>query len=712
MKDRSTVRSTCGQCYAGCGIIVHLGKDGPCKIEGDPESPVNRGALCEKAPASLEYLSHPERLRHPLRRVGERGGGCWQRISWDEALDAVAEGLGKAGADFGPEGVAFIQGAAKGLQDTYLCRLANVFGSPNFVSQGYVCFLPRKFGSLLTFGFAPNPDYDFPPRCILVWGSHKAKIREYQDTLRAREKGAKLVVIDPRGTELAGKAHRWLRVRPGADLALALAMIHVIIHEERYDRDFVKQWTLGFDRLREHVKDYPPERAADTAWVAAEAIREAARLYASERPGFIQMGNAFEHNLNSFQTVRALSILKGLTGNLGVPGGEVYRVPLPIPDRYDPALTLADRLPKEKEDLRLGSENRFLPLYRHAQAPAVVRAMLEGRPYPVRAAFVQGSNPLLTYPNARETRRAFVGLDFLAVSEFFMTPTAALADVVLPSATYLEFESIVYPPYYPVAQAQNKVAEVEGCRSDLAILSGLARRLGLGRFFWERERDFLDRILKPLNMDFERFSEAGPLAGEKAFGHFRFGGFATPSGKVEFFSERLEQWGFDPLPVYREPPETPFNSSERAREYPLVLTSWKSEYYRHSGGRQIESLRRGHPEPVVRIHPETAAALGLREGDWVRVSTKRGSIRQKAALSDDLDPRVVGVDYAWWFPERGAEGRYGWDESNINVLTDLRPPYGRELGSACLRGFSCRIEKEEHRSAPPPGTSRGGERPA
>ena len=688
------IKGTCGLCYTGCGVLIHVDNGRAVKIEGDNDSPVSKGLLCEKAMTSLEYLYHPERLRYPVKRVGNRGDGNWQRISWYEALEIICERLRSVKEECGTESVVFIQGAAKGLQDTYLRRFANVFGTPNVASMGYVCFLPRKFGSVMTFGYNPNADYDYPPQCIMVWASHKSKIAEYCKTLEATENGAKLIVIDPRKTELVRRSETWVRLRPGTDLALALGMINVIINEGLYDRSFVEEWTVGFDELKGHIKDYPPERVEEVTWVKKDLIEEIARMYATMRPACIQMGNAFEQNVNSFQTVRAISILKDLTGNLSVPGGEAYWTPLPIPDRYAPELTLDHMLPDEKKQMRLGSDNNFLPFYQFAHPPAVIRAMVEGRPYPVRAAYVQGANPLLTYGNAQETFKAFMGLEFLVVADLFMTPTAALADIVLPSASYLEFDSIVNPPYYPIAQVQQKAAELEECWSDSKILNGLAKRMDLGQFFWEDERGMLDVILKPAGIDFDKFREIGAVSGDKEYYHYKVKGFDTPSGKVELFSERLREWGLDPLPVYYEPPETPFSDPELAKEYPLIFTSWKSEYYRHSGGRQIKTLREYHPEPVVYIHPETAAGLGIKEGDWVWVATKRGRIRQKAVFSEEIDPRVVGVDYGWWFPEKGAEAQYGWAESNINMLTDNRPPFSRELGATNLRGIVCKIYKD------------------
>ena len=692
--SKDIIRSTCGLCYAGCGVLVHAEKGRPVQIEGDPNSPVNRGVLCTKAMASLEHLYHPERLRSPLKRSGNRGEGNWQRTSWDEALGIICEKLKSTREECGPESVVFIHGAAKGLQETYLRRFANVFGTPNVASTGHVCFLPRKFGSLVTLGFHPIPDYDYPPNCIIAWGSNKSKIAEYHKTLEATQKGAKLIVIDPRYTDFAQRADRWVRLRPGSDLALALGMIKVILDEGLYDKAFIEEWSFGLDQLKRHIKDYSLEKVEEITWVKGELIEEVTRMFATARPACIQMGNGLEHNLNSFQTVRAISILKALTGNISVPGGEGYWTPIAIPSRYAPELTLENMLPDEKKELRLGADNKFLPLYQFAHPPTVIRTMLEGKPYPVRMAYIQGANPLLTYGNAQETLRAFLALDFLVVADLFMTPTAAFADIVLPSATYLEFDSIVNPPYYQVAQIQQKVAELEGCWPDFKILNEMAKKMDLGEYFWETERSFLDEILRPMGIDFDEFREIGGISGEKDYYHYKSKGFNTPSGKVELFSGRLLEWGFDPLPVYYESQETPYSDPKLAKEYPMIFTSGKSEYYRHSGGRQIKALRREHPEPVVYVHPEMAAGIGIKEGEWVWVETKRGRIRQKALFSQEMDPRVVGVDYAWWFPEKGAETQYGWRESNINILTDENSPFNRELGSTNLRGILCKIYKD------------------
>jgi anaerobic selenocysteine-containing dehydrogenase len=284
----------------------------------------------------------------------------------------------------------------------------------------------------------------------------------------------------------------------------------------------------------------------------------------------------------------------------------------------------------------------------------------------------------------------------MAVADHFMTPTAALADIVLPAAMFLEFDSVVAPPYYPFAQIQQKAVEAVGeCRSDLDIMSVLAGRLGLSGLFWENTGNLLNAVLKPTGMTFAEFREKAVVAGNATYRKYEAGGFETPSGKVELFSETLESYGFDPLPVYRELPENPLNGAAEGQEYPLVMTSRKSKYYLHSCGRQIASLRRGHPDPILRIHPGTAAALSIRDGDRVCIETRQGRIFQMASLSASVDPRVVCADFGWWFPEKGIGDLYAWSQSNLNVLTDDRLPNSRETGSTHLRGLPCRVYRAD-----------------
>jgi anaerobic selenocysteine-containing dehydrogenase len=677
----------------------------PVKIEGDPSHPISKGRLCAKGLVSLEYFNHPDRLLHPLKRMGEKGKGKWEEISWNEALDITAEGLSHAKEKYGALSVVFMRGATKGLADDFFARFANVFGSPNISSPAPVCFVPGVKASQLTYGYYAYPDYTFPPKCIVLWGSNPGAtcIPSHDEILHALKGGAKLIVIDPvkNENEITERADVWIRLRPGTDLALALGMMNAIINDKLYDSDFVKNWAVGFEKLKTHLQDYSPEKVEEITWVPAKEILRAARLYATETPGCIRWGNGIETDINSFQTCRAIAILRSLTGNLGIPGGELmwsepggYRN-LGGLTRGSPEFLCQNNISPDVRSKRLSIKDNLMPILYYALPQRIVKAILEEDPYPLRAGYLQGGNLLTSYTNAKATYRALKKLDFFAVADIFMTPTAMLADIVLPVATYFEVDSIEQPWDIPIAAIQQKVTEVGESWPDGKILNELAKKLGMKEYVWDDLREPLDWVLKPAGVTFDEFRKIGALVGTKLYRHFEKKGFNTPSKKVELYSKQLEEWGFDPLPTYREPPESPYSQPELAEEFPLILTSKKEDIYRHSGGRQISSLREKKPDPILKIYHKTAGKLGIKDEDWVNISTKRGKIRQKAKLVDWIDPRVVEVDYAWWFPEKGPTSLFGWEESNINILTDDKPPYNLEMGSANMRGIFCRISKAD-----------------
>jgi anaerobic selenocysteine-containing dehydrogenase len=676
------------------GILVHLVDGKITKIEGDPGS-ANKGVLSTRELASLEILYHPDRLQHPLKRGGGRGEGKWQQISWDEALDTVADELTSAREKYGPESVAMINGRWQQYQDALFRRLSNVFGTPNVATSDYVCHFPTRFGSEITCGFSPQPDYAYPPACIIVWGTNLSAthLPIYRQIINALNKGTRLMVIDPLEIDLAVKADLWLRIRPGSDLALALGMINVIVNEGLYDRDFVDNWTVGFNELKAHVQDYPPEKVAEITWIGTEAIKEAARFYATHKPACIKEGNALHHNVNSFQSSRAISILRAITGNLGVPGGEILMSEIPAIGAFSPELQLRDKMPLDKWQNRLGGDLGLIPIFPDSIPPVIVKAILEGEPYRIHAAYIKSCNPLLSWSNAQRVYKALHKLDFLVVADMFMTPTAALADIVLPAAGYFEHDSIATTPFNTMAQPQQKLVQIGERWSDFKIINELAKRLGLGEYFWDSEEQYLDAILKPAGLNFEELKKAGLMIGAKQYRRYAVDGFKTPSGKVELYSAQLKEWGHAPLPAYYEPPETPYSNSELAREYPIIVTMGKEAAFIHSDGKQITSLRHSYPDPIIRIHAKTASKLGIKEGDWVYIETKRGRIKQKAVIIESIDPRVVFVDYGWWFPEKGIAELFGWADSNFNILTDDKPPYSHAMGSTPLRYFLCKVYK-------------------
>ena len=619
------------------------------------------------------------------------------RISWDEALATVAEKLDDIRQKFGPESVALCLGEPKGLELAFAQRFASAFGTPNITTPGHICHIPTELASMLTYGSSCVADSEQLPRCIMVWGSNLfhthagMPLSEFNSALAS---GAKLIVIDPRRTNSASRADIWIKLRPSSDGALALGMIKVIIEEHLYDGDFVAQWTTGFDRLEEETKTYSLQEVEEITWVSQEQIAEAARLYAQTRPATVQWGNALEHSINSFQTCRAISILRAITGNLDIPGGEVLVAPPPVtrPGRF----MLLREFPRQLEkmagnEFKLAARSAFIP------GQSLVKAILEEKPCAVKAALLFGTNPLLSYPNANETCQALRKLEFLVVADFFMTPTAMLADLVLPSAANGEFDEIApYPASSGAILAYSKVADPPGeCWSDMRMINELARRLGLEKHFWSDESQALDYILEPSGLSFEEFKNQRYLEGNKGYRKHEAKGFRTPSGKVEIRSKQLEEFGYSTLPLYRELSQIAFDSAELVAEYPLLLTNAKERSFCHSAYRNIPSLRGIAPEPVVELSPETARRFGLREGDWIGIETRVGRIRQKLSLDNSLDPRIVFASFGWWFPEKDASTLCDWDKSNINILTESAPPHEPGLGSLTLRGVPCRVFKDE-----------------
>jgi anaerobic selenocysteine-containing dehydrogenase len=701
-----TAKSACRMCHGGCGVLVQMVDGAITRITGDPDSPLNKGLLCPKGMAGAEIVTHPDRLTHPMKRIGGRGEGRWARVGWDEAYDIIADKLARIIAENGPESIVIGTGTGR-HHCNFVPRFANALGTPNWCEPGHAqCFFPRVNVARMTFGGLPVCDYygETRPACVLVWGHNPLNSGPDGElpfhTRRLIEAGrTKYIVVDPRRTRIAERAAVWLQVRPGTDDALALAMLNVIIGEGLYDEDFVARWTYGFDRLAAHVRTFTPEWAAPITWVNAETIRAGARLFAATRPATLEWGCAIEHTPSSIQTARAIALLPALTGNIDVPGGWVLGSPVaaPVP-------SLADNVPPAVQAKRLGAQEfRVLGqanVQPSAHIPAVFRAMRTGEPYPVRAFLVFGNNPLLSYANSKLVAESLDKLEFLMIMDLFMTPSAERADLVLPAASWLELDAMPAFPYFAenAVLAQQKLVQVGECKPDEVVFADLARRMRLP-VGTEDPVAVYDQQLAGTGVTFEALRERGALWRPMSYRKYERDGFKTESGKVELYSLALEKLGYAPLPVYSEPPESPVSAPEVAKAFPYVLTTGaRIMNFFTSEHRQLGRLRRSYRDPMVELHPDTARRHGIGDGDWVFIETRRGKIRQRARLTDGIDPRVINVEFGWWFPER-KDAEHGVWQSNANVLTSMEPPYDPAMGTYQLRALLCRIAKADAAAA-------------
>ena len=694
-------KSVCRICHGGCGAILHVKNGQLVKVKGDPESPLNKGWMCIKGMATPEITYHPSRLTEPLRRIGSKDNFEWESVSWDEVLDEIANKLDSIRKESGSETIAIGQGTGR-HHYLHVVRFANALGTPNWYEPGLAqCFIPRITVCHLTYGDFVVGDYysPVPPKCIVFWG-HNPLVTGPDGELsivvrRALGQGAVGIAIDPRCSETGKKCGLWLPIRPGTDAALALAMIHISIKEKIFDQEFVERWTIGFEKLKEHIAPFTPEWAERITWIPATDIVKATRIYATHKPAIIEWGVGIEQNVNSLQTVRAIALLRALTGNIDIPGGDIFG--MNVVHAYP---TLKDKLPKEMLKKRLGADQyKFLGGWRalmpSAHIPTLFKAMRRGEPYRVRALLIFGSNPLMTVANAKEVYHSLKKLDLLVVSELFMTPTAALADYILPAAFWPEVDQVIAYPLVAgnVVMAQQKVIQVGQCRQDEWMMDELSKRLNLPGSE-ESLEDIMDYQIHPLGITFQDLKRQGFVYPPHQYKKYEKDGFRTPSKKIELYSKSLERMGYDPLPTYKEPPESPLGSPELAKEYPYILTtgSRRLEFF-HSEHRQVKSLRRRRPDPLVEIHPKTAINHHIKQGDWVIVSSPRGSIRLKAFVTEDIHPDVINLEHGWWFSEKGGPD-FGFLESNANVLTNNDPPYDPAFGSYQLRGLLCRIKKE------------------
>ena len=723
-----TKRGTCPICGVGCFVQAKIVDNRPIWIR--PDRTAGFPADCPRAGQALDYHDHPDRVNFPLKRVGARGEGKWQRIGWDQALAEIAAKLSEIRDEFGPEAVLTIGGSYKGAGDSSCWRWSNLWGTPNILYQGKNCGEAELLAEWAVYGEQTCIMPLAVPgltQCVILWGVNAVfdSVRMRKNLRHYKEQGGKIIAIDPRRTDLTDMADLWLQLRPGTDGALAYAMLNVIIEEQLYDAEFVRDWCIGFDALKTVVSRFTPETTANITWVPADKIVAAARLFAAAKPAFIPFGlGVAELGKGTTSAVFGRAYLRAITGNLDLEGGAKF-AEMPRATRFREEMHW-DKLinhPLRKRD-NISADQfpiasvRALKAYREAMkkvhplgvgpgiynivvAPSAIGpAILEGRPYPLKAMILQAGNPLVALGDARRLHEAFLSerLTLSVNMDHWMTPAGALADYVLPATDPLErpLLSNMWGFNNSFSAAKRVITPLYERRDDYQLWRELGNRLGQEGYWPDTLEQWFDRILEPSEITHAELAErASPwLIGEPSYKRYEKTGFATASGKVELASALMASLGYPAIPDYEEPAWSPVSRPDLFRDYPLVMSTGNSlKWYYRSQQRQLAKMRKQHPDALLTLHPDTAAELGITEGSMVWVETPMGKVRQVAKFDAGLHPRVVHADSHMWFPEREAEGdaHYGVWDSNINAILPDGVDFSDYAGDCYMRGLICRV---------------------
>ena len=730
----------CGYC---CAFLATVEEGRVVDLKPDPTRyPYDERILagCRRWRMNLDVLDSPRRVNYPLRRAGERGSGQWERVSWDDALDDIAARLQELRAEHGPGTLASMIG---GPHASFwpLHRFMNLFGSPNNMGIGQICWNPRIWMDAITFGWTGEANIVFGlTDALFIWGTNPAQSDNSAFWQAIREAGRRddvtLVCVDPRRTQVASCADLWIAPRPGTDCTLALGMLNVIIGEDRYDREFVDAWCHGFDELVEHVKPYTPEMVAEFCGVQAGDVVEAARIFAAGRTALVSGRGIDQVGKSVAPTHRAICCLRAVTGNVDRPGTFMLNDASDFTSEVD--FELSDLLPAESRALCLNEGvaplqcftgydlvaaqteklGRRLPMrYMTSSSPhLVLRAMETGEPYRVAALIVNATNPLLTYADTNRVFKALMGLDLIVVLDYYITPTAAIADYVLPCAGAIE---------RPIFQIHGGVANfgyggpaaVEPYyerRTDYDVFRALGQRMGQVEHWPDATlADAFATQLAPTGWSWQDYCTLGayslPTEPEKhklpgADGRPR--GFATTTGKIELASELLPKLGGQRLPEQGPfmrlcSPELVERVEARGGHHVEMLTGSRKQPYNASMYLENPEFHKRYPRPLVEASPAMARRLGLEPGDAVKLTTDKGEARFTFAVADMRDD-IVNVDYGWWRPLDGepqAPDFGGIWESNVNTLTscELQEPL---IGTWAYNAIDCMIEKVREASAP------------
>lgn len=661
------IPSMCEMCVWRCGLIAKV-KDGRVvKLDGNPEHPHSKGMLCPRGQSGLMNTYDPDRVLTPLIRAGARGEGKFRKATWDEALDLTASRMLAIKQQFGPEAMIF--SSTHNLSQVQFENLLYAYGSPNYGTQRSLCFNAMITAFLLTYGIEePARNYE-EVEFILMVGRNMMEAISTSEThalAHAIDRGAKLVYLDPRYTKTASKASEWIPLRPGTDAAFLLAMIHVIVINELADCEFVKQYVIGCDDIQDAMLRYTPEWAEQVTGVPAATIERIAREYAAAgHRAMAHPGWRTSNFLNSFQAERAIATLNALSGNvlrrggclsaeLSVEGAGLGSPPQPAYPRVS-ALRL-DGVPWKYPlvPLKLGVFQELRD------------AILTGEPYQAHGWFISRQNPILALPDRQKTLQAFAKMDFIATVDIIMNDTAWYSDVVLPEASYLER----YDPLLTLedrAYLRQPVIEPQGeAKSALWIYKQLGERLGLGDYFqYADEEDYLRQQLAPLGASLEAVRQKGyaEMPPVDRDGEITFN---TASGKIEVYSETLGKAGFSPWPTWEEPP------APGADEF--YLLTGKVAQHTQFGTQNNQLLCKYSDEPRLWMNAKTAARLGLKDGDWVEISSPVGRAHSRLLATEAIRPDCVYLTPGYGHLSKGLTSAFGVGASDSALHVTYTDP--------------------------------------
>ncbi|MFM1655310.1 molybdopterin-dependent oxidoreductase [Brevibacillus sp. B_LB10_24] len=638
-------------CPDTCSIIATVDDQGNViSTKGDPEHPFTRGALCSKVLRYAERVHSPERLLYPMRRSGPKGSGSFERISWEQALDEIADRLKQAVAKHGGETVYCLSGSGNmGLiQMNAHVPFFHKIGASR--SRGDLCSPAADEGWNYTMGdmVGSRPESVADTDLLIVWGMNMASSNMHMLAFfkQAKKNGARMIVIDPYKNRTAKQADWYIPIRPGTDAALALGMMNVLVGEGLIDWPYIEKYTHGFDKLLQILPEYAPERVSAATGVPAEDIRRLARLYGQARAPFIRLGIGLSRSRRGGMSIRTIACLPGLVGAYHKPGGGALMFTGKAFPRRMEVLTRPDLMP---------GETRILDLVRFGHN------LLHVAEPPITCLFVSGGNPALSCPDNNLVRQGLLRDDlFTVVHEQFMTDTARYADIVLPATT--SFENFdVYKSYGHtyLQKAEPVIAPLGEARSNRDFYKALAEKMGFDDEVFTRPNEELALDLFP-TLKQDEAKRAAFLSGKAIeltdWDDLLSGGFPTPSGKLEFYSERMARDGHPPLPAYLELPE---------EEGELHLLTPPAHFTLNTSFGAVAKLREQEGKPTLKIHPESARERGIEADEWIEVYNKRGTVRFWAQLTDDVPLGVAVAEGVWWTEHTP-------DNHSINVLTSDR----------------------------------------